>query len=112
MKARKYVLFSPPEIARWEISALLVEPDAVWLALDHFGEDISTSPGGLIRWDRNDHHIQKYPLEFVIHRIRRSTKDATALVLATRADMRCCWTGRCRDFVHKHLAMAKKSRYG
>jgi hypothetical protein len=51
MSRREYHLFSPPEIARWEVSALLVEPDAVWLPLDHFGEDISTSPVGLIRWD-------------------------------------------------------------
>ena len=49
---RKYTLFSPPEVARYEISAILVEPERVWIALDHFGEDISTSPGGLVRWNR------------------------------------------------------------
>jgi hypothetical protein len=78
------VLFSPPEIARWEVSALLVEADAIWLALDHFGEDISTSPGGLIRWSRDDHHVQYYPLEFVIDRVRRDTRNPAILFLATR----------------------------
>lgn len=52
MKTRRYRLFSPPEVAHWQISALLVETDVVWLGFDHFGEDISTSPGGLARWDR------------------------------------------------------------
>ena len=84
METRKYVLFSPPEIARWEVSALLVQPDAVWLALDHFGEDISTSPVGLVRWGRDNHSVRSYPLEFVVDRMRNSTSDPTMLVLSTR----------------------------
>jgi len=28
---RRYTLFSPPEIARYEISAILVAPATVWL---------------------------------------------------------------------------------
>jgi hypothetical protein len=83
MKSRKYVLFSPPEMARSETSALLVETDAIWLALDHFGEDISRSPGGIMRWDRHDHHVRHYPLEFVIHQIQRDRKDPVTLRLAT-----------------------------
>jgi len=67
---RRYTLFSPPEVARYEVSAILVESKAVWVALDHFGEDICTSPGGLIRWDRTTHEVQRYPLEFVVNRIR------------------------------------------
>lgn len=76
-------MFSPPQVARWEISALLVSPDAVWLGLDHFGEDISNSPGGLIRWDREDHHVRHYDLEFVVSKIRRDNKDPSVLVLST-----------------------------
>lgn len=67
---RKYTLFSPPEIARYETSAILVQPDVVWLALDVFGEDISKSPGGLIRWDRSTHEVRRYALEFVVSSIR------------------------------------------
>ncbi len=83
MKTRRYQLFSPPEIARWEISALLVDADAVWLGLDHFGEDISKWPGGLVRWDRSDHRVRRYPLEFLIEHIRRDTGDGSKLVLTT-----------------------------
>jgi hypothetical protein len=83
MKTRKYVLFSPLAIARWEVSALFVQPDAIWLALDHFGEDISTSPGGLIRWDRNDHRVRRYPLEFVVTQVRHDTTDPATLFLTT-----------------------------
>jgi hypothetical protein len=67
---RRYTLFSPPEVARYEISAILVEPNMVWLALDRFGEDISTSPGGLVQWNRMTHVIHRYPLEFVVDSIR------------------------------------------
>src|SRR5450432_4257298 len=60
--ARQYTLYSPPAVAPYQISAILVEADRVWLALDRFGEDISTSPGGLVQWNRTTHEIQKYPL--------------------------------------------------
>lgn len=85
MDTRQYGLFSPPEIARWEISALLVEPGAVWLGLDHFAEDVSKVPGGLVRWDRHTQQIQRYPLEFLIEHIRRDTNDPSELVLSTVA---------------------------
>jgi hypothetical protein len=83
---RKYTLFSPPQVAPYEISAILVKPDSLWIALDRFGEDISTSPGGLVRWDRTTHEIHKYPLEFVVSGIqtegdslRLRTRDGYAL---------------------------------
>jgi hypothetical protein len=78
---RTYTLFSPPEVARYEISAILVEPDRVWLALDQFGEDISRSPGGLVRWNRMTHEIHKYPLEFGVDSIRA---EGNLLRLKTR----------------------------
>lgn len=68
---RKYTLFRPPEVAPYEVGAILVEPQTVWLALDQFIEDISKVPGGLAKWDRDTHHLQKYPLEFVIESIQR-----------------------------------------
>lgn len=67
---RSYKLFSPPEVARYEISAILVEPDRVWVALDEFIEDLSTVPGGLVRWNRSTHKIQRFTLEFVVDSIR------------------------------------------
>jgi hypothetical protein len=67
--ARRYTLFSPQEVAPYEVSAILVQPHAVWLGLDQFVEDISTVPGGLLRWDRATQTAQKYPLEFAISKI-------------------------------------------
>lgn len=63
-----------------EVSAILVEPDAVWLALDHFGEDISTAPGGLAVWNRRTRAIQRSPLEF---NISSMTRTGGALRLTT-----------------------------
>lgn len=83
MNTRKYVLFTPPQIAPWETSALLVEPNTIWLALDHFGEDISTWPGGLLQWDRSTQHVRRYPLEFVVTNIRRDVNNRSSLLLTT-----------------------------
>lgn len=68
---RQYTLFSPPEVAPYEIGAILVEPETVWLALDRFIEDISTSPGDLVQWNRQTHEIRKYHIEFGVDSIRR-----------------------------------------
>jgi hypothetical protein len=70
--SRKYTLFSPPEAASYETSAILVEPDAVWVGLDRFGEDVSKYSGGLIRWDKSTHDVRRYALEFVVTRIERT----------------------------------------
>jgi hypothetical protein len=64
-ETRRYRLFSPPEVAPWETSAILVEPEQVWVGLDHAGEDISV-PGGLVRWNRSTHEVRLYPIEFVV----------------------------------------------
>ncbi|MGD0498426.1 MAG: hypothetical protein ABSC23_08315 [Bryobacteraceae bacterium] len=97
---RTYTLFSPPEVARYEISAILVEPKMVWIALDHFGEDISTSPGGLVRWNRVTHGIQKYPLEFVVESIRT---EGDSLRLKTRDGYALLRNGQ----LHRFLANGK-----
>ena len=78
---RTYKLFSPPEVTRYEISAILVQPDCVWLGLDQFVEDIEKVPGGLVRWDRITQAVQRYPLEFVVDGIRA---EGDSLRLETR----------------------------
>ncbi len=78
--SRQYTLFSPPEVAAYEVSSLLVEPDVVWVALDHQGEDISVFPGGLVRWNRATHQVHLYPIEFVVTGIAR---DGQTLKLTT-----------------------------
>jgi hypothetical protein len=66
MDTRRYQLFRPREVAPYEISAMLVERDSVWLGLDSFVEDISSVPGGLIRWSRETRQVRRYPLELVV----------------------------------------------
>lgn len=70
--ARRYEMFSPPEIARYEIKAILVEPDKVWLGLDRSIEDISPEPGGFAEWNRTTHAIHRYDVEFEVSKIERS----------------------------------------
>jgi len=70
-ETREYRLWSPPEVADYEVRSMLVEPDRIWLGLDSFGEDISTSPGGLVSWDRETHVARRYELEFVVTEISR-----------------------------------------
>lgn len=84
---RSYMLFSPPEVPPYEVSAILVQRDTVWLGLDHFGEDVSTYPGGLVRWDKSTHEARRYPLEFVVSGIeaegdslRLQTRDGYAVL--------------------------------
>ncbi len=57
----KFQIFSPPEVRAWSVSAMLVERDAVWLALIADGE-YGLSGGGVLRWDRRGHTVTKYPL--------------------------------------------------
>jgi hypothetical protein len=101
---RRYTLFSPPEVARYEISAILVEPDRVWIALDRFGEDISRSPGGLVRWNRMTHEIQKYPLEFGVDSIR---VEGDSLRLKTRDGYALFRDGELRRFLANGRPTAK-----
>jgi hypothetical protein len=85
---RQYQLFSPPEVAPWQISAILVEKDSVWMGLDRFGEDISTSPGGLARWDRSTHEMHLYRLEFVVKSIERRGDALRLGSISGYADLR------------------------
>lgn len=101
---RQYTLFSPPEVARYEVSAILVEPDRVWIALDQFGEDISTSPGGLVRWNRRTHEIHKYSLEFVVNSIRA---ESDSLRLKTRDGYALFRDGEVRRFLTNGRPIAK-----
>lgn len=101
---RTYSLFSPPELARYEISAILVEADRVWLALDQFGEDISTSPGGFVMWNKITHEIHKYPLEFGVSSIRT---EGNSLRLEARGGYALFRDGEIRRFCTNGKPIAK-----
>jgi hypothetical protein len=64
-------LFAPPEIYRWSCSAILVEADAVWLALYRRGE-YGNDPGGLLRWDRNTTTVQHWDMPWIATSLARS----------------------------------------
>jgi hypothetical protein len=70
-RTRRYTLYSPPEVADCEVSAILIEPDVVWLGLDRSIEDIATAPCSLVRWNRTSHAVRAWPLEFAVNRIAR-----------------------------------------
>ena len=57
---RAYTLVHPPEIADFSVSALLVEPDAVWMGLKMRGE-WGDDGGGLARWDRTSRAVRRWP---------------------------------------------------
>ena len=70
-ETRKYRLYSPPQIHRWSVSAILVEPEFIWLALYRRGEYGNTA-GGLLRWDRKAEQAHHFDAGTVITAIAQS----------------------------------------
>ena len=56
---RRFRLFAAPETADWSASAILVQPDAIWLALAGRGE-FGDANGGLVRFDRQTETYRRY----------------------------------------------------
>ena len=69
-QAAKYVIHSPPAIARWSASALLVEEDAVWVGLIGHPERGKYS-GGLVRLDRRTQATDSYVIPDIVFAIAR-----------------------------------------
>jgi hypothetical protein len=61
---RAYRLITPPEIYAWSVSAILVEADSVWLALDRRGE-YGNYPGGLLWWDRKRATVEHWDMPWI-----------------------------------------------
>jgi hypothetical protein len=91
-------------VAAYETSAILVENNVVWLGLDRFGEDISTSPGGLVRWNRTTRETRHYALEFEIDRIRR---EGDSLRFSTRYGYALFRGGQVRRYSRSGKPMTK-----
>ena len=81
LNERTYTLFSPPAIADWSASAILVEEDSVWVGLVRRPEGACYS-GGLLRYDRTTGGTRVYPIDHVIGQIQRWND---ALYLGTQA---------------------------
>ena len=67
---RKYGVFSPPELADWSASALLVEEKDIWLGLVRHPEGAPYS-GGLLRYERDSGEAEKFDVHDVISQIKR-----------------------------------------
>lgn len=78
--ARKYTLYSLPELAEWSVSAILVEPRTVWLTLMRRGEWGNTT-GGLVRWSRDTRSVRTMWLPGVARQIAR---HGDSILVATR----------------------------
>jgi hypothetical protein len=77
---KKYRIYSPAEIAGWSVSAILVEPDTIWLALGNSGE-YGTTAGGMLAFHRNTQQIERFDLPDVAQSIARVGEH---LVMATQ----------------------------
>jgi hypothetical protein len=63
---RQYHLFVPPELADYSVSAIRVEPDAVWMGIFQFGE-YGGAPAGVLRYDRQTQATRKYELPDAVY---------------------------------------------
>lgn len=68
---RTFTMFSPPEILDWSVSAIQVDPDAVWMALVWDGEGYD-KPGGILRFERKTQAVTRIALNDVVHQFVRS----------------------------------------
>jgi hypothetical protein len=80
---RKFVMFAPPGIVDWSVSALEASPDAVWMALALSGEAGGRS-GGLLRFDRKSEQVRHFILPDVTRDLARV---GDRLLLATSGGM-------------------------
>ena len=67
---RRFRLFAAPETADWSVSAILVQPDAIWLALVSRGEGADQN-GGLVRFDRQTEMYQRHESSDVARSLAR-----------------------------------------
>ena len=76
---QEFRIFSPPEIADWSVTAMLVEADSIWLGLAWHSEWKGFA-GGLLRFDRATERVEKVALRDIVGQIARL---GDRLVMAT-----------------------------
>ena len=67
---KKYVVFSPSEIAPWSASALWVEDAVVWVGRVRHPEG-APFPGGILRYERASGEVKEFDVGEVISQIKR-----------------------------------------
>jgi len=93
-QTKTYKLYSPPVVIDWSATAMLVEPEAVWIGLTFRGEYGNTS-GGLLRFDRATGTCTKLALRDHIYEIARV---GNSLLLATDFGAAVLRDGKVRRF--------------
>jgi hypothetical protein len=78
-QTREYRTYSPEDIKRWSATAMLVEPEAIWLGLAHRGE-YGDSGGGVLRFNRATQKVTRLVLQETVSAIARA---GDRLVVAT-----------------------------
>lgn len=100
-KARSFDMLTAPELADWSVSAILVEPEAVWLGLSMNGE-YGDLGGGLLRYDRTSGTYRRLALPDVIQRIVRVGEGR--ILLATNSGAAVVEGGVVRRFFVDRLS--------
>lgn len=91
---KKYEIWSPPGVRAWSVSAMLVEPETVWLGLASNGE-YGPASGGLVAFNRRTEHILKFDLPDIVQSIARVGGH---LLIATQFGPAVIDDGRVRRF--------------
>jgi len=70
LRARRYRMHYPPEIAAWSGSAMLLNADNLWIGLVRHPEGADYG-GGLLRYNTKTGAVTKYAISDVVHTIDR-----------------------------------------
>jgi len=78
-ETRRFVIYSPPEIRDWSVTAILVAGNNVWMATSTAGE-YTFLPHGLLQWEIAERRVHSYGFDAVVHSMTQYRND---LYLAT-----------------------------
>jgi hypothetical protein len=74
---KQFTMFTPPEIVDWSASEILVEDEAVWVALVRHPEG-ATYSGGLLRFDRATERAEVFPIPDTIFELESTERGILA----------------------------------
>jgi hypothetical protein len=92
---RQFRLFTPSILAHWSVSAIYLQPDAIWLALAHRGE-LGDSSGGVLRFDRVTEAFDRFDIKPAIG--QQFVAVGKHLLLATDAGITVLEPGAIRHY--------------
>jgi hypothetical protein len=93
-RTQRFTMFAPKEMVDWSVSAMQVNPDAVWLGLAQRGE-WGDSAGGLVKYGRAARIVTRFALPDVV---RDMVAVENAIVAATEGGIAVIDNGRVRRY--------------